>query len=344
MSQLTKYAFANAKIRAMLSRLLEPQFLESLLSAPQFSEAVDLLKKTQYAPIAEKVNTGAPDMRLLEERFTAYDEDIFRKVSSFLLPAEKDFVLLLLEKFEIDSLKVALRIWHRKAQADEEFLPSRRILHPIDYAKIIKAQSIEELIVLLSETPYFRALARGREKFKEKNSLFYLEASLDVDYYERLFAAVAKFSPSDRSIARKVLGIEVDIENINWLIRLRKYYNLALGDMLDWVIPGGEYVTREAVRRSYTTDGFGSVLESVAVGPYAQIRDLSDRNIYFIENFLHEILLNQVRRALSGFPFSIGTVLGYLTLKVRETRNIISILNAKRLGWKKDSIAPLVSL
>jgi V/A-type H+/Na+-transporting ATPase subunit C len=344
MSQLTKYAFANAKIRAMLSRLLEPQFFDSLLSAKDFAEAIELLKKTPYERIFEEVDSGAEDIRRLEDDITVFDENAFRKVSSILMAAEKQFVLLLLEKFEIEALKVALRLWYQKSPAAVQSFPKVPVVHPVDYAKIMNAHSVEELIVLLAETPYFKALAKGREKFKEHNSLFCLEASLDIDYYERVRASIAQFSPSDQEMAMKVIGIEIDIENITWLIRMRKYYDVALGDMLEWVIPGGERVTKDAVRKSYATDGLGRILESVAIGPYAKIKDLSEQNMQLIENFLYDILLRQVKRALAGFPFSIGTVLGYLILKRRESRNIISILNAKRLGWKKETLSSALAI
>jgi V/A-type H+-transporting ATPase subunit C len=346
MRQITKYAYANAKIRAMLSRLLDPLFLDSLMEARDFAACVDLLKKTQYAAIFEKVDRNDPDIRRLEDELTAFDEAVFRKVSSPLFSPEKEFVMLLLESHEIEALKVALRLWFNKPQGIDpaDFLPSRKILNDIDYAKIAQGQNIEEIIFLLAETPYFRALARGREKFKAKNSLFYLEASLDVDYYERVFSAVSRFSPSDQRLAKRILGIEIDIENIGWLVRLRKYYNLGLGDMLDWVIPGGSRINKDTVRECYSADGLGKILESCALGPYAKIKDLTEQNIFFLESLLYQFLLREVKRALAGFPFSIGTVMGYLILKRRETKNLISILNGKKMGWKKDELSALISL
>ena len=345
MSQLAKYAYANAKIRAMLSRLLDERLFESLLASNGIEEAIGLLKKTPYAPVFEQAEKDGFAIHGIEEGLTRFDEDIFRKVAGILLPAEKDLIFLLLEKYEIEAVKTCLRLWYRKAKVDPaEYLPAKPIVHPIDYRRLLAAKDIEEFIVLLSETPYFKPLARGREKFKEKSSLFYLEVSLDIDYYARIIQAVSRFSPSDKNVALKILGIEIDIENINWLIRLRTYYDIPLGDMLDWIIPGGAKIDKDSVRKAYNPDGIGTIIASVASGPYAAIKELIGQNTSLMENFLYQVLLREVRRALSGFPFSIGMVLGYLTLKRRETRNVISILNAKRLGWKKDETASLLNL
>ena len=84
--------------------------------------------------------------------------------------------------------------------------------------------------------------------------------------------------------------------------------------------------------------------ESVSLGPYARIKELIEENAQLIENFLHEVFMREVKRALSGYPFTIGVVLGYTVLKKNETKNIVSILYAKHFGWKKDEANSLLNI
>jgi len=346
MRQLAKYSFANAKIRAMLSYLLEPAVFSFLLETKDVYELVEALKKTPYKEIVEDIDQDKLDLNGLEKKFLKADIVAYRKVYGALsTKPEKEFTALLLERYELEELKVALRIWHKKALVDlDDYIIEPNICYPIDFKKISLAATIEEVILLLDETPYKKPLLKVKEKFKERNSSFYLEAALDVDYYTRLNNQVSRLCGSDQKVAHKILGVAVDIENINWLIRLRKYYSLGMGEMLEWFIPGGERINQEVIRKFYTTDGLTKVVESVAFGPYARIKDLVEENVALIENFLYEFLSREVKAALSGFPFTIGTVLGYLILKHRETRNIISLFNAKHYGWKRQEIQPLLSL
>jgi len=346
MRQLAKYAFANAKIRAMLSYLLLPETFNLLLEAKDLDDALDILKKTRYSAVFEHSNFEYNNIVHLEKEFLKYDLSVYQKVENTLSgKSEREFVSLLRQRYELEELKVVLRIWHNKlAVSWEDYVILPKISFDIDFKKLLSAVSIEEFILLLDHTPYKAALLTCREKYKEKNSSFYLEASLDLDYYRRLLACIDKFTSVDKKVARRILGIEVDIENINWLIRLRKYYSLGIGEMLEWFIPGGQWVNKEAVRKYYVTDGLTKVVESVSFGPYAKIKELAQENVALVENFLYEILIGQVRSALTGFPFTIGTVMGYLILKRRETRNIISLLNAKQYGWRKEEIAPLLNI
>ena len=54
--------------------------------------------------------------------------------------------------------------------------------------------------------------------------------------------------------------------------------------------------------------------------------------------------LGIIKKALSGYPFTIGTILSYMILKNSETKNIVSLLYAKNLGLKKEETASLLNI
>ncbi|MDP2922845.1 MAG: V-type ATPase subunit [Candidatus Omnitrophota bacterium] len=346
MRDLAKYSFANAKIRAMLSYLIDPAQFSRLLQAKDIYEILDLLKGTLYAESFKTMEKEKIDLQKIEMQLLRNDLNVHRKIYNALSSQrEKYFISLLIERYELEELKVILRLWHKKVNANiEDYILDNNIKFEIDFKKIISAQNIEEIIILLDHTPYKAPLLSGREKFKERNSSFYLEAALDADYYQRLIRATDDFSSLDRKIAQKILGVEIDIENINWLVRLRKYYSLGIGEMIDLVIAGGERINKSTVRGFYVSDGLGKIIESLARGPYAKLKDLFEGNIYFLEQFLYEVLSREIRKALAGFPFTIGIAFGYLVLKRKETQNIISLLYAKNLGLKVEETEHLLNI
>jgi V/A-type H+-transporting ATPase subunit C len=281
---------------------------------------------------------------LLETGLLSGNLDTHRKVVAATTgKKEKRLIESLLERYEIEQLKTALRVWHKKAPAGlAESLYGDKIKNRIDYKRIAHAPSLDEILFLLGNTPYARPLAKAREKYETTNSLFYLEVALDIDYYQRLDEMVQKLSKTDRVMAKTILGVEIDIENIHWLIRLRKYYSLNMGEILEWIIPGGSKITKSSIRGSYISDDVNNLLDMVSPGPYTKIKDLGESNNQQLEEFLSAALKQQARKALSGFPFTIGTVLGYLVLKKDETRNLISLLYAKKFGWEKEQIDSVI--
>jgi len=346
MRQLATYAFTNAKVRAMLSYLIDPSSFASLLDSKNVYELIDILKKTRYRDIFANVNPDSLDLLSLEKKLLLNDISLYRKVHDSLSgKKEREFVSILMQRYEIDDLKVILRLWCSKEPVRcEDYISTEKIKYGIDYKGIASAETIEEVIVLLDKTDYKEPLLAARDKFKSTKSLFFLEALLDIDYYKRLTASVGAFSAADKRAASKILAVEIDSENIQWLIKVRKYYGLALSDMLEWLIPGGSMKAQSALRGLYTSDGITKVIESVALGPYLPVKDLAEENIHLIENFLYEILLKEVKKALGGNPFTIGTAFGYLILKRRETKNIISLLYAKAYGVKKEDLPRLLNI
>jgi vacuolar-type H+-ATPase subunit C/Vma6 len=112
--------------------------------------------------------------------------------------------------------------------------------------------------------------------------------------------------------------------------------------MLEWFMPGGAVISKNALRNFYTSGDMAKIVESLALGPYLPIKDMAEENMRLIENLLYEILLKEVRKTLAGNPFTIGTIFGYLILKRKETRNIISLLYAKACGMNKEELTRLI--
>lgn len=344
MRQLATYAYTNARVRVMLSYLIDPQTFANFLDSKNIYELIDALKKTRYQNIFADTNPDSLDLAAMERGLLLNDISIYQKVRDSLPgKTEKEFVSILMQRYEIEDLKVILRLWHSKEPVRvEDYVLGRMIKFDIDYKKIASAETIEDIIKMLDKTDYKAPLLTSYAKFKATKSLFYLETSLDIDYYNRLLACIGRFSPIDKRAASRILGIEVDGENIQWLIKLRKYYGLALSDTLEWFMPGGSMINEGALRNFYTPDGMAKIMESLALGPYLPIKDLAEENIHLIENLLYEILLKEVRKTLAGNPFTIGTIFGYLILKRKETRNIISLLYAKACGMKKEELSRLI--
>jgi len=341
MQDLSKYSFANARIRAMLSALLPEEFFVSLTGAGDLQEALALFKGTAYSPLSEGMNiSSSADLPAAERFIAAQESAAYRKVISSTSSAkERDFLALLRQKLEIEQLKTALRIWHRRLPvAWEDYIDKTGSGSTLDFGKLVDAENIEEFILLLDDSPYKRALMSGREQFKREGKLFFLEVALDMDYYDRIAAAISRLSPADRRVASRIIGVEIDIENINLLLRFRKYYSRNMSEMLDWFIPGGLRLNKDHVRSSYTSNGITQVVNSLSLGPYSRIKGIFEENFFLIESFLYGLLAKEVKGALSGFPFTIGTAMAYLVSSRRQAGLLVSILYAKAYGHSKENI------
>lgn len=341
--QLARYSFINAKIRAMLSYLLNAAVLERLASAHDQFEVLEELAKTSYRTIIGPIDADAFDSIECQRRLQAADYAAHQSIAVSLGTGVLfDFVMVLSRVYAMHDLKVVLRAWHKKTDFDAQ----RYLVCPdgkgIEFKKILACRTFEEVILVLDDTPFKRPLIKALAGYTQSGSLFPVEMALEADYYQRIFDALAFLSALDRSIAKRIIGIEIDIENITRMMCMRKYYDIPLGQMLEYVIAGGNHITADSVRLFYSGDGLSQVIESIARGPYRKVKELMQGNIQLVEAFLYDVLHREIRRQLAGFPFTIGVVLGYSILKRRETSRIGSLIQAKSYGWSRQKIMPII--
>ncbi len=173
-----------------------------------------------------------------------------------------------------------------------------------------------------------------------------MEIALDHHFYRQLLAAVGGLKPRDRDIARRMIGAEIDLANINWLIRFKSFHKLAPERALACAIPEGIYLNPQAVAEAYAADNPSAVLAELVRRRYPGLSGLlapreeaeSYARLVMIERILAEILLLEVRHLLAGYPFTIGILLAYFVLKSAEIRRIMTILNAKFYDWPEERI------
>ena len=61
-----------------------------------------------------------------------------------------------------------------------------------------------------------------------------------------------------------------------------------------------------------------------------------------LDRFLYQFLLEEAKRAYSGFPFSIGAILGYYFLMRIEMKNLRTLLEAKVYEMKPEEIESML--
>ncbi len=331
---VSKYSLVNAKVRARLSTLLSLELINRLAEVRDLSEFYAVLGGTIYEDIFSRPEiTFDPRVgeRLLIEREIEWHAELLKDLRG----AERTLVAHFLEKYEIENLKAALRIREgSRGEEEMKYIVRHELPHSLPYQAISEAASVEDALGLLAGTPYQSAIQAILDDFRERGTLFPIEINLEIDYYRRLKKLVENLSKKDREIALRLIGIEIDQKNINWLVRLKFYYDIPAGDLIDYNIPGGYRMTRERLSRAFRADTLREVLsialeKSMGQASDALIREGQLSKLYLLEIILWNQLIVEAKRALGGFPFTIGTILAYLILKRTEVRNIITILNGK---------------
>ncbi|WP_321992392.1 V-type ATPase subunit [Marispirochaeta aestuarii] len=345
--RLDRYAFINAKLKTRLSLVLPDEFFIRLSRTATPNEAVQLLKETPFAPL-ERIYAETGDLKLVELELFSMELHFYREIQKMVDGELLVFVNALLLRPEIENLKEALRLWldrtvrRRDISSPLGYMYQGTIYHGMDINQIVSSADVEALRDALEGTPYASLVSANAEEIISSRSLFSLETDLDRFYYSRVRESSAGLGPEDRAVVERILGMEIDLENLERIVRFRSFYGFEAARIRRCLISGGYRIDPEAALSSLGTQDSRD-LPPEALRGYPELSSFSSSGdassrLLLLEEYLRQVLFKEVSRLLGGDPFSVGIILAYFSIRRREVRRLSTILNAKYYGLGEETI------
>lgn len=349
------YGYANARLRAMKSRLLTRDDYAELLGESGLEDMIARLTHTVYQRAVEAALIRASGWDCLSEALRRHFAQTLTQVSGFFSGNAKRLWELLIERWEVFNLKTILRGQAHHVRTDQvlgALLPAGE-LQASDHLRLVQQTSIRAVVDLLAtwRHPYAEPLLAAMPRYSARGELAELELALDRARYASGLKQAAEIGDENAEKVRRVLRNEIDALNIMIVLRLSE--GLGSGSWLmerygaaapaALLVEGGGTPTekllgyKELPSIERTVDDLsetplgGALAEGLR--KYPKNRRLSA--------FEDEIDANLTRENLAFFhrdPLSIGIAIAYLTALVREIRRLRVIGRGKDAGWKREEI------
>jgi V/A-type H+-transporting ATPase subunit C len=233
----------------------------------------------------------------------------------------------------------------RSSETASSYLLRQKIVHSLPVDEIVNAENFENIVELLSGTPYGGIVERYSDNVRERGSLFFLEVALDHHFYANLEKQVENLNKRDRKEAHRLIGVEIDLLNMGWLFRLKKFRELDDKTVLSLVVPNGLNLGESELKQAFSSQDMAAVINNVVKSGYPGLSSLlsmgrsdSVARLALFERILDRILLHEIRRIMTGYPFTIGIILSYFLLKTNEIKKVRTILNAKQYELSPERI------
>ena len=341
-SSIRTYGFINAKVKTMRSFLLTTAIYRTMVAAKDVNEILSILSQTHLRDVVGRLKSqGAEE---LEQELLRDQINRLREIEKFSQGLPKQVVFHLLERYDGEKLKVLLRVWHRKEKPEPQVV-HEKIVYDLPVGDIASAESLGEIVTLLEGTPFGEVLGKVASVYRERKTLFPLELALDRDLFGRLWETTKSLSQRDQRIARRLLGIEVDLRNLDWAGRFREYYGLPVSEVSELLLPHGYRIGADDIRDVAAGGHVAEVLTKiVGKGRITLQGGEGEEGWKAIEWVLYHILLSEAKRAFGEYPFAIGAILGYFYLMWIEARNVRTLFHAKMYGLSPEQVETLLVL
>jgi len=321
----------------MRSYFLTDAQYRQLIEAKSLREFWSQLNQTHYAPLVKTVNYQEPVQ--VEQSFLLAEIQQFIRIKKYSRKKTADVLNRLIERYEGEKLKIILRSWFRQGKGADAILPDR-ILYNFPIQEMAKAKDIHEIILLLEGTPFQKVLMQAKQDFIETRSLFPLELAIDRRVFQRMLEMKSFLNRRDRRIAERLIGVEIDLKNLEWIGRFKKYYQISSAKIADYLLPHGYRLGAEQIRQSLGGDSITKILLQIMRGMKVDLplEMEGEFALKSLDLFLKEILMREARRSFGEFPFSIGSILGYYYLMRLEMQNLRTLVQAKQYNLPPEDI------
>lgn len=325
-----EYDYANARIRAMKSRLLERKELEELAAKLDIDSVINQLQETPYREDIDDASVRHSGIACVEYALRRNLGKTFRLILSFVKGEDAQILMrIFLNKWDIQNIKTILRGKNISAAANEilESLSPAGALDDATLVELVKQPDVKAVIDLLATwgIEYSRPLTQHFAEYSEKKDLVVLEYALDKFYYENALEVVAGDS-YDEEIIRGMLTTEIDVINIRSILRIIRD-KVEPEDAHYYFIRGGKELDTDKLLSLSTTRTIDGVVKQLTGTSYDFLAKVPDEYIKLekISAFEKELDTFLLQKALSLFtadPLSIALAIGYLWAKFNEITNI----------------------
>jgi len=209
-----------------------------------------------------------------------------------------------------------------KAKVDELVIGGKKI-NFID-------ETFESFIDNLKGTHYYDSI-KNYKSSKDEDALFSIEMNLDKFYYMNLTEAVKSLSKEDREEFKKIFGVNIDLLNIIWIYRAKKYYNISPEEIFNFTIFGGNYTSEKLLHLSYLDEE--EFEEEIKNSRYSVL--FSGGRVIRTGRTAKKTMYGIARKNFRKTD-GIGKFMSFLVLLDFEIANIERILEGTRFGLDKD--------
>lgn len=336
MGSLLAYSGVSTKVRAMERKLLKWSDYEALSQMTNLHDAVSYLKSlpgysaTFDVPAENRLNREFVEKLIMRSLYFDY-----QKIYKFCNPKQRSFLQLYFKRFEIEVLKYFLRnIFNSHKQSF--YITTRKEFFQkyskLDLEALFACNNVLSLVQVLEGTEYFSLLNHLNQR--EDSTLRDYEIALDLYYFSVFWKQKNKlFSGKDLKAITKDYGVQIDMLNIQWAYRAKKYYNLRAGDIYAMAIPIHYKLKKEqfmGLAQAESAEEVVDLLKHTYYGSkYTQVIQGD------IENTYYKILNRIYRLDVRQNPYSMVAIHTYLYQKEREIDTLTTVLECIR--YKLDS-------
>jgi len=327
-----KYPSINTKLKAIYSKKLNVDEFSELSKQPDSQKALLFLKsqKEEFKDLPENADRIEIETQLDKNLI----KDIL-KIEKLLDNKAKNYFKLFLSKYEIRCIKSVFRKLYSKSIFNED-LENVEIWTNSVFKKIKGLNNVtnfNEFLILLRKTPYYKIFKPYENSDIKDISIFEVENKLDIFYFKTLLKETKN---KKNPILRDLIGSQIDLENIIWIYRTKKYYNFTKQQIINTLINDYYNLSKEEIYNLIDANDYQEFEKIIKNTVYKKIINQSERNL---EQMTQKYLYEKNKKVFRNNMFNLNFIFSYINIIDAENNDITNIIEGIRYDLSRKEIS-----
>ena len=322
-----KYPNLIAKLKGMNAKNLNSKDFEELLKQNNIVSINSILKAKSYH--LKNLDDNSSREEIENELDNILIDDI-EKIEKYLSNKDKEILFNCVLDYEIKVfMDVLKKIKYGKIEQnkiDNINKWTSKIFNKLQ--GIARANNINEIKIYSKKTAFENIINSFLDTNNiEESNLFLLEMQLDKFYFENLFNNLNTES------SKKLIGTKIDLENIIWIYRMKKYYNMPEEEIKKYIIEVDYNL--KCLNELIAIDDYKQIIEILKKTKYKEIFETENENL---EILIRKYMYNQYKKTFRQAKYDISTIISYLGMDKNQIENIINIVGGVEYKIDKQKI------
>jgi vacuolar-type H+-ATPase subunit C/Vma6 len=350
--------YLNTRLRAMRAQFLSRRDYERILALPDLPGIVSALREGPYGQSIDSVGGEASEVARVEEALRRNFSETLSRLLAISSGDCEEAVRLVLGWWELQAVKTVVRGKAVGASAGEilSALVPTGLHDEAALEEMCRQPDLRALADLMAtwREPWGRTLLQAMNEYRDPRDLHLLESALDRFWFRQSSVRLRAIGPPPREsdgedALSRFVSLSVDTANLMTALKVVEE-RIVLADRGRHFLPGGRIFDRNAFDRTLASQTLAEALEAASVSLFRRpIASLSPPSagipfLAVVERQMDQVLLRASRILFRVDPLGWGALVSYLLDKLREVRNIRTIVRARFVDLPEADLGRLLIL
>jgi len=347
-SAASVFGYSTARVRAMESKLLSKETVQSIINAKDAGSIVSILFNTSYRDQMMEFGGIETKPEFIDFVLSKSLAISLSKLVAATPTNYRSITRAIIGRWDLYNVRLAIEAKGKSQGFDSisSYIVDYGIYNATVIKDVLREESIEGMLSrLLPNSPYAVAIQRTIDAYRKNRNVLDAIAELDKVYYSELGKVIIPMKDIGVEAAR-IAKMDIDMRNSLTMIRAKRR-QLGFGAIKELMILGGNMRPEELERiyeSSKSIDELALQLKGFDLKRAAEIykKDSAKRMLVF-EIGMRNSIFDASIRLLKHSMLSFTTIMAYMYLKEIEVFTIRILAKGMLYGLAKEDISELIT-